>query len=142
MRTPALLFAFTCSLSAQARPPCVGPAELQHRISIAATAEAYNALGAWFGSHENTRCAISSFEAALKADPGSRNARYNLGLVLARSGQLQGASRELRTLVKQDPGSADAHRALGGVLQSLNDLQGAESEFRTSLNLNAKSAET
>src|SRR6185312_15200859 len=121
MRTPAffsaLLFcAFAYCVSAQSLEKCVGPAELESRIHVAQSAEAYNDLGAWFGAHQKTACAISSFEAALKADPKLWRARFNLGLTLGRSGNLQRAEQELRAVVKQQPDSAEALQALGDVL--------------------------
>ncbi len=119
---------------------CNGPPELEHQTLGKAPAGAYNALGAWFAKRQLNSCAISSFESALRADANSWEARYNLGLALVQSGQLQRAADELNKLVKQKPDLAQGYLALGVALQDLGDLQGSEAQLHKALALEPKSA--
>src|SRR5690348_10844247 len=146
MRTPAFFSALLCCafaycVSAQSPEKCVGPAGLESRIHLARPGEAYNDLGAWFGAHQKTTCAISSFEAALKADPGLWRARFNLGLALERSGNLQRAEQELRTVVEQRPDSAEALQALGDVLSAGKRYTAAITYLRKAVALDPKNVD-
>src|SRR5262249_41484421 len=76
---------------------------------------------------------VASFEAVLRANPNSHEARYNLGLALLQDGQTRRAVKELELLVKQTPDSPPAHVALGMALMETGDLPSAEAQHRTAL---------
>ena len=128
------------SAFAQAQRTCEPPRELQAQRLGRSPAEAENITGAWFAQRNDTRCAIAAFEAALRLDPQSQDARYNLGLALIQTRQLQRAINELEILVKEAPGSARAHLALGMAFQDLGKFADAEPQFRTAVKLEPKSA--
>ena len=140
MRKLSCFFALSFCVAAQSPRGCNGPPELEHQTLGKAPAGAYNALGAWFAKRQLNSCAISSFESALRADANSWEARYNLGLALVQSGQLQRAANELNKLVKQKPDLAQGYLALGVALQDLGDLQGSEAQLHKALALEPKSA--
>jgi len=132
-RAVAYLIAGAMVTLAQSSRPCEIPKE------IAGASDARNAAGAWFAQRGNTRCAIYLFREALRADPKSVNARYNLGLALIDAGQFAGAEAELRKLLAESP-NARVHVALGVAKQGLHDDAAAEAEFRTALKLEPRSA--
>src|SRR5260370_11190249 len=133
---------FAVALSVFAQPPrgCDPPKELQAQRTSKPSSQADNILGAWFAQHGNSRCAISAFESALRADPNSREARYNLGLALLENKQPKRAATELEALVKQAPDYAPAHLGLSMALADLGVLQAAESEARAALKLDSTSS--
>ena len=69
-------------LAAQNAPACQGPAELEQAIKSHPSAGAYDAMGAYFGRQQKLSCAISAFESALRLEPNSWEARFNLSLAL------------------------------------------------------------
>jgi tetratricopeptide (TPR) repeat protein len=125
---------------AQAPNPCEPPKSLQSERLGRTAAERSNIVGAWFAQQGNHRCAIAAFEAALRADPKSHDARYNLGLALVEDRQLGQAASEFEALVAKAPELARAHLALGVVREELRDWGGAESELRIAVELEPKSA--
>src|SRR5467141_2568413 len=137
----ACIFAGLLGVLAQPPRGCDPPKELQAQRTTKPSSQADNILGAWFARHGNSRCAISAFESALRADPNSREARYNLGLALLESKQPKRAATELEALVKQAPDSLPAHLGLSMALVDLGALHAAESEARAALKLDSKSAQ-
>ena len=97
------------------------------------TADAWNALGALYAQRGALACAIPAFETALRLQPESVEARYNLALALIKGGRPTKATQELQTLIRQKPQFAGAHYALGVVLQSKGKLGAAESEFEAAI---------
>jgi tetratricopeptide (TPR) repeat protein len=75
----------------------------------------------------------------VKSDPGSREARNNLGQ--APSGQADAAVAEFRDLIKLNPNSADAHYNLANALASKGDLDSAIASYRESLRLRPESVQ-
>src|SRR5262245_1318275 len=66
---------------------CKGPAEIEKAIATAPSADAYNALGAYFAKRGEMPCALTSFEKALRLSPRSWETRYNFALALMESGK-------------------------------------------------------
>lgn len=95
----------TSSLTQVARlaHSCTGPPELESVIHSHPSAGAYDALGAYFGQHQKLSCAISAFESALRLEPDSWEARFNLSLALIQNRQPERAVRELRIAVGAKP---------------------------------------
>jgi len=128
------------SLFGQPPSGCTPPQGTLSASADPSSAAWNNEAGAWFARQGNTRCAINLFENALRADPHSKDARYNLGIALLEDHQLDRAAKELELAVGQTPDSVKARLALGTVRQDLGDLTRAEAEFRAALKLDAKSA--
>ena len=101
---------FTCVVAtpgwSQTGPPaliCKGPAELESVIHSHPSAGAYDALGAYFGRQQKLSCAISAFESAIRLEPNSWEAHFNLALALLQLHQTERAVRELRMAIKTKP---------------------------------------
>ena len=97
---------FTCVAAtpgwSQTGPPaliCKGPAELESVIHSHPSAGAYDALGAYFGRQQKLSCAISAFESAIRLEPNSWEAHFNLALALLQLHQTERAVRELRMAI-------------------------------------------
>ena len=58
---------------------CVASAPLEARVRSHPDADAYAALGIWFGNNHNSACAAQMFEAGLKFEPNSPRLSYLLG---------------------------------------------------------------
>src|SRR5438876_4290551 len=96
---------------------CIGPSDLEHAIQTAPSANAYNALGAWFAQRHQFACAIPAFDKALQLSPNSWDTHFNLGLALMENNEHEHAVSEFRLAVKLRPDSARARSALGAALQ-------------------------
>src|SRR5882672_2428889 len=133
------LWVATCicslTLAAQnppANPKCKGPAPLEQAVASHPTAAAYDALGAYFGQHNRFPCAFAAFESAIRLEPNSWEAHFNLGLALLGNGDAARATREFRSAVRLKPGP-QTHAALGLALSQSNQAQAAAEEFKTAL---------
>ena len=56
-----------------------------------ASARVYDAVGAWFADHGDMKCALAAFEEAVRREPGSSEAHYDLGVAHVRMNQLAAA---------------------------------------------------
>src|SRR4029079_7674670 len=126
----------TLRLAAQSSNGCVVPQEVEAQRPGKPATAFENIAGAWFAKHGQLPCAITSFESALKQEPNSLEAHYNLGLALLEDRQLPKAEKQFRLLIQRLPKKAEPHLGLGMVLEETGDLTGAEREFRTVLSLN------
>jgi len=107
------------ALAAQEPRACRGPAELEQIIASHPSAGAYDALGAYFGQRRQFPCAFTAFELALRLEPNSWEARYNLALALLESGNAERALRELRVAARLRPATPLTHTTLGMALGEL-----------------------
>src|ERR1041385_2527353 len=94
----AVLLAAAPLLWAQPGNPCALPKEVEARRAGATPYQFGNLSGVWFAQHSKFQCAIAAFESALRADPDSQEARYNLGLALLEDRQLPRARKEFESL--------------------------------------------
>ena len=86
------LFALTlCFAQPFLAAQCNRPPDLDRQIKAAPTAEAYNALGGWFGEHQQPACAVAAFTEATRLDKTSFPSHFNLGLALLQNNQPQQA---------------------------------------------------
>ena len=110
----------TCKLPASAAQPPAGtpPARI------------YDAEGAWFAENGDLQCAVAAFKQALRLEPHSAEAHFDLGLVRQSQHQRAAAASEFRLALQYDPALLQAHCALGSVL---SDSSEAETEFRKAL---------
>src|SRR5262245_48763828 len=119
------------------QPKCKGPADLEKAIASAPSADAYNALGAYFAKRGEMPCAMSAFEKALRLDPRSWETRYNRALALMQNGDWKRASRELKQLVLEKPEAVNSRNALATTLLELGHSEEAAEEFKKVLAVDA-----
>src|SRR4029077_3872450 len=124
-----VLQALSTILFAQMPAACKGPAELEKVIATHASAGVYDALGAYFGQRQQLSCAIAAFEAAVRQDPNSWEARFNLSLALLQKHDPARAARELRVATRIKPDDPLGHIALGEALGELGQNEAAIEEF-------------
>src|SRR2546421_12434849 len=120
--------AFNAILFAQMPAACKGPTELERVLATHPSAGAYDALGAYFGQRQQLSCAIAAFEAAVRQDPNSWEARFNLALALLQKHEAARAARELRVAVRINPDDPLGHIALGEALGELGKNDAAIGE--------------
>ena len=96
-------------------------AEGHYRDSLAIKPQPaiYNDLGVVLERQGLPEEAAAAYRSAVKLDPKSASAQYNLGSSLARSGKLAEAENHLRAAIKADPKNAAAHLQLAEVLKGL-----------------------
>ena len=67
----------------------------------------------WYASHGKFDCAVSSYRAAVKREPGSAELWYLLGLNLLRKRDFQDAIQPLQQSIQLNPGVLKPHSSLG-----------------------------
>ena len=85
--------------------------------------------------------AIAHLRAAVRLDPDSPGAHYNLGLAFVYQGQLGEAAREYGEAIRSNPEYADAHNNLGQVLTAQDRLDEAIRHLREAERLLPRSAD-
>jgi tetratricopeptide (TPR) repeat protein len=93
----------------------------------------FDAVGVWFAQKGDLNCSVAAFKEALRLDPRSAEAHFDLGLVRQRQQQPAAAIKEFQLTLQYDPGLLQAHCALASVL---TDSANAEAEFRKALAAN------
>ncbi len=113
-------------------------AEAHYRESLAIKPQPaiYNDLGVVLEREGLPAEAVAAYRAALKLDPKSAAANYNLGSSLARSGNYAEAERHFRAAIKADPKNAAAHQALAQVLEKLGRADEARGELELAKSTN------
>src|ERR1700730_12851887 len=131
----------TCCVHASAQTPavCRGPAEIESDVAKKPSANAYNALGAWFARRNQMNCAIPAFRSAIHLNPNAWDGHFNLALALIQQRELKQAVNELRQAAKLGPGRAPIHMALGVALQEMGQLPAAETELKTAMQIDPRS---
>jgi len=138
-----MVFASTvalCISQALWAAPCVGPASLEARVHSHPDAEAYSALGIWFGDHHQSECAVQAFQVGLKLEPNSARLSYLLGLSLYTSGKLQESVAPLQHSVELDPMEEKAHLLLASAWDGLGRSNEAFVEWQAALRINPNSS--
>lgn len=128
----ALLLAAASSW-AQLPSTCKAPASAAHPPAGTAPSKVYDAVGVWFAQNGDLRCSVAAFEQALRLDPHSAEAHFDLGLVRQREQRNTAAMHEFQLALEYDPGLLEARCALGS---ALSDAAAAEAEFRKALAAN------
>jgi tetratricopeptide (TPR) repeat protein len=117
---------------AQLPNSCTLPESAAHPPAGTPPARVYDAEGAWFVEKGDLKCAVAAFAQALRLEPHSAEAHFDLGLVRERQERPADAAKEFRLSLESDPGLLQARCALGSVLV---DPTEAEGEFRKALGL-------
>lgn len=129
----ALLLFVGLRAAAQLPDNCKPPASAAHAPAGTAPAKVYDAVGVWFAQKGDLSCAVAEFKQALRLEPRSAEAHFDLGLVRQSQQQTAAAIGEFRLALQYDPALLQAHCALGA---SLEDPTEAEAEFRKALAVN------
>src|ERR1035438_4305003 len=127
-----LLFAGARAV-AQLPDTCKPPASASHPLAGTPPARVYDAVGTWFAEKGDLKCAVAAFKQALRLEPRSAEAHFDLGLIRQSQQQPAAAISEFRLALQYDPTLLLAHCALGS---SLGDPTEAEAEFRKALAVN------
>lgn len=133
------LFPFV--LAGQRNSTCKGPVDLEQVLATHPTAAAYDALGAYFASHNQLSCAISAFESAVHLEPDSWEGHYDLGIALLTSHNPKRAVLELQTASKLKPGAPKVLLPLGVALSQLDQQDAAIDTFRSVLKQDPQSVQ-
>jgi tetratricopeptide (TPR) repeat protein len=132
-------FALFCSsnltFAQAASKKCKAPEDLERRISVHPSADAYDALGGYFGTRNEFSCAITAFRSALRLRPNSWQTRYFLGQTLLQNGDAAHAVEQLRISLRLSPDQFNTHLGLGAALSRLDQMDAAEAEFIAALRL-------
>ncbi len=141
-RSRILAFAGTVAL-AISQPiwsaSCVGPAPLEARVHSHPDADAYEALGIWFGENRQSECAAQAFQAGLKLEPDSPRLSYLLGLSLYTAGKLEESVAPLQHSVKLHPKEEKGHLLLASALAGLGRSKEAFVEWQAALRIDPNS---
>ncbi|MEP7097743.1 MAG: tetratricopeptide repeat protein [Dokdonella sp.] len=119
--------------SAQLPSTCKPPASAVHAPVGTPPARVYDAVGAWFAEKGDLNCAVAAFKQALRLEPKSAEAHFDLGLVRQSQEKPTEAISEFRLALQYDPRLLQARCALGS---ALTDPAEAEPEFRKALAAN------
>ena len=142
-RTHALVIGLLITSSALlvAQPRCEPPALLKSALASDPSAGVYNALGSTFAEKGLTECASEAFEKSIEIDAEYWEPRFNLGLLLAKTGRPNEAAKQLEVATRQNPASFEANLAWGFVLLELGDATAAESPIGEALGQRPESAQ-
>jgi Flp pilus assembly protein TadD/dipeptidyl aminopeptidase/acylaminoacyl peptidase len=116
-------------------------AEAHYRESLAIEPQPaiYNDLGVVLDRLGMPEDAIDAYRKALKLDPGSAAAHYNLGTSLARSGKYAEAEGHLRAALKKSPNS-QTYTGLGIVLWQQGRADAAVVELKAAIEADPRNA--
>lgn len=92
------------------------------------------AMAAQAGSSEPS---IQELERAVRENPASAKAHFNLGSVYGNTGDLTGAAREFQRALDLDPGNARIHYAIGLLRDRQGDREAARRAWERALQLDA-----
>ena len=130
------LFLLACStlpVRAQLPSDCKPPAAAANAPAGTSPAKIDEAVGAWFAQKGDLDCSASAFEQALRLEPRSAAAHFDLGLIRQRQQQPATAIKEFELALQYEPGLLPARCALGWALQ---DPVRAKQEFHEALAAN------
>jgi tetratricopeptide (TPR) repeat protein len=119
--------------AAQLPDTCKAPTSATLAPAGTPPARVYDVVGAWFAERGDLKCAVAAFKQALRLEPRSAEAHFDLGLVRQNQQQPAAAISEFRLALQYDPTLLMAHCALGS---SLGDSSEAEAEYRNALAVN------
>src|SRR5579872_214239 len=129
----ALLLLVGARAPAQVPDACKPPASAAHAPPGTPRAKVLDAVGVWFAEKGDLQCAAADFKEALRLEPHSAEAHFDLGLVRQKQQQTAAAISEFRLALQYDPALLQAHCALGS---ALSNPVSAEAEFRKALAAN------
>ena len=140
MRIRAGLALAVCLITSLLRAECAGPHALEVKIHDHPDASVYSELGFWYGNHGQYACAVESYKAALKLDPGSPDLLYLLGLSLYSSDHSKEAIAPLQESIQLKPAALKSHLILAFALGQLGRAEDAKAQFEAVLQIDPHSA--
>ncbi len=126
-------------LAASARAECNGPAPLVAKLKAQPTTDNAVVLGSWYASHKQFDCAVSTFRAAIKADPKSAQLHYLAGLALLGEKHPAEATAEIEESARLDPGVIKPHLLLASIYHDSGKEEAAEEQWRIALRIDPAS---
>lgn len=138
-RIAAGLALAVCLTTPLLKAECAGPHALELRIHLHPDAAAYSELGFWFGDHGQYACAVESYKAAVKLDPGSPDLLYLLGLSLYSSHRPQEAIAPLQQSVRLKPEDLKSHLILAFALTQLKRREDARAQWEAAVQIDPHS---
>src|ERR1035438_6977191 len=99
--------------AAQLPDTCKAPTSATLAPAGTPPARVYDVVGAWFAERGDLKCAVAAFKQALRLEPRSAEAHFDLGLVRQNQQQPAAAISEFRLALQYDPTLLMAHCALG-----------------------------
>ncbi len=118
---------------------CKPSADVAKAIHDGPSAKVYDLAGAWFAERGDLKCALLAFQEAVRLEPGSAEAHFDLGVAHVRLNRLPAAASEFRLALKANPGLVLARITLGSALSDMGKPEEAEAEFREALKTDPKS---
>jgi tetratricopeptide (TPR) repeat protein len=119
---------------------CTGPQALEAKLHVHPDASMYSDLGSWFGDRHQYSCAIESFQAALRLEPGSSRLLYLLGLTFYSAGSPEQAIAPLQQSIRLIPEVLKPHLILGFALAQLHRNEDAKAQWEAVLQIDPHSA--
>lgn len=110
-------------------------------IGAHASSNGRSTTGARSAKPDNLNCALPTSEGAVRLEPHSAQAHYNLdprlapalgnlGIIGANQGDNAGAEKLVREAIRDDPNYAQGHTNLALILASMGDIDKGEQELR------------
>jgi tetratricopeptide (TPR) repeat protein len=118
---------------------CVGPESLEARVHSHPDADAYEALGIWFGENHKSECAAQTLQVGLKLEPNSPRLSYLLGLSLYTAGKLRESIAPLQHSAELHPKEEKAHLLLASAFAGLGREKEAFAEWQVALRIDRNS---
>lgn len=101
------------------------------------TAKMFLRGGELEAERSNWEAAVEKFQEALKLEPDSSIAHYDLGVAQFHLGQLELAAQAEKRAIGLNPKLVDAYIQLASILSKLSDFSGAESMLEEALKVDA-----
>jgi tetratricopeptide (TPR) repeat protein len=136
-----LLLAVSLSANLAAAANCTGPPALEARLHAHPEARLYIDLGTWFGDHSSYDCALETFRAALKLEPGSAQLYYLVGLTLYSSGRVEESLEPLQRSIFLLPEVIKPHLLLAAAYDQLHRRDEARTQWEAALQIDPHSPE-
>jgi len=102
----------------------------------------YNNMGMAYASRGRIEDALTSYEKALRIDPGFVAAHINMGFSLNKEGRNDEANYHFEEAIRLNPGSQAAYFNFGNALFNQGDIDAAVGHYLKSLQLNPAFAES
>lgn len=134
-----LVLAGIVGFTVPAGAACNGPAALVAKLKAQPTTENAVQLGSWYAGHKQFDCAIATFRAGLKVDPGSAQLHYLAGLASVDGNHPTDALPDLERAVQLDPGVIKPHELLAFVYDQAGKHEEAEEQWHKALAIDPKS---
>jgi tetratricopeptide (TPR) repeat protein len=120
-------------LAGTAHAACTGPQAMVANLRAHPTTGNAVQLGGWFASHKQFRCAVETFQNALKADPNSAQLNYLEALALVGAGQPPAAIAPLQESIRLQPDVAKPHLLLAEVYEQSGNYEESDVQWRQAL---------